>query len=373
MTLARTFALTLILVLAALPATEWKLALPGYRYAFPADHFSHPQFQTEWWYFTGNLQAADGGEYGYELTFFRQGRNAQPTMAENRWDTGQLYLAHLAFTDIGGNRFRHSERLNRGGPGLAGADEKTRKIWNGNWSVRLTGTHDWKLEAVHADFTLRLDLSSEKQPVLHGENGVHQKSAGVGKASHYISLTRLRTTGEIVLEGKRMQVRGSSWMDHEFFTHSMAGDQTGWDWFAIQLDDGTELMLYRLRRRDGSIEPLSGGTFVDRSGQTTRLRLEDFSLRQTGTWTSPESGANYPVEWEIAVPRAGLKLSAKPRIQAQELRSERKIGPSYWEGAMRFEGTREGKPVQGAGYLELTGYADEVDLSGGAKRGGMTR
>ncbi len=373
MNTTRALALLLTMLVTWLPAAEWKLALPGYRYAFPYDHFAHPGFRTEWWYFTGNVRSPDGRDFGYELTFFRQGRHPQPEPASGVWDSGELYLAHLALTDIGAQRFRHSERLNRAGPGLAGADRETRRIWNGNWSVRLVGNRNWELQAVHPDFTLHLHLVSEKAPVLHGENGIHRKSAGVGKASHYISLTRLRTSGELVLEGKRFAVNGSSWMDHEFFTHSMSDEQTGWDWFSIQLNDGTELMLYRLRNRDGGVDPFSGGTFVARDGQATRLQWKDIAFRNTAAWKSPESGAVYPVSWEIAFPRLGLSLAAQPRMQAQELRSERRIGPSYWEGAMRFSGARDGKPVSGVGYLELTGYADEVDLSGRAERGGMTR
>lgn len=367
--------LTLLLLLhaALLPAAEWKLALPGYRYSFPQDHFGHPEFQTEWWYFTGNVRGANGREFGFELTFFRQGRHATPAAATGAWDTSQLYLAHLALTDAGGKRFHHAERLNRPGPGLAGVDRETQRIWNGNWSARLTGPHDWQIAATHEAFQLRLDLRSAKPPVLHGENGVHQKAEGAGKASHYISLTRLLASGEIVLGEERYSVSGTAWMDHEFFTHSMSGEQTGWDWFAIQLEDGSEVMLYRLRRRDGSVEPISGGTFVAADGSSTRLQLADFTLHPTRTWTSPATGGRYPIAWDLEIPRFGLRLRAEPVLDAQELRSERKIGPSYWEGAMRFDGARAGKPVRGVGYLELTGYADEVNLSGSQARGGMTR
>ena len=371
----RTLIFPLVLAVSWLPAAEWKLALPGYRYAFPADHFGHPAFQTEWWYFTGNVKSPGGRVFGYELTFFRQGRKPPEadSSADGTWDTRELYLAHLALSDIDGNRFIHQERLNRHGPGIAGESRMEKQIWNGNWSVSLVSENVWRLVAVHPEFTLRLDLISEKAPVLHGDDGVHQKAEGAGRASHYVSLTRLRTSGEIVLEGEPVSVSGTSWMDHEFFTHSMAADQVGWDWFAIQLDDRSELMLYRLRRRDGSVEPLSGGTFVSPDGETTHLRLEDFSLVPMAEWKSPASGATYPISWKIRIPRFGLELKAIPRMQDQELRSERKIGPSYWEGAMRFEGTRHGTPVAGMGYLELTGYADVVNLSGAPVRGGMTR
>lgn len=359
----------------ALLAAEWKRALPGYRYAFPADHFDHPDFRTEWWYFTGNLATGSNRRFGYELTFFRQGLATAPPEAPstNAWDPSRLYLAHLALTDVEGSRFLHQERLNRPGPGLAGVDRKARRIWNGNWSVVLADDTTWHLEAVHAGFTLRLDLRSRKAPVIHGENGVHQKAAGEGRASQYISLTRLESSGEIAIGGNRLALTGTSWMDHEFFTHQMDAEQTGWDWFAIQLDDGTELMIYRLRRRDGSIEPLSGGTAIAADGTTEPLRLDEIRLTPRRTWKSPETGGDYPIAWTIEVPRLNLSLRAEPRLASQEFRSERNAGPSYWEGAMRFEGTREGRAIGGVGYLELTGYAGEVNLGDKRAPAGISR
>lgn len=368
-----------LIVLLACPvfAAEWKLALPGYHYSFPRDHFDHPGYRTEWWYFTGNLRASDGRDFGYELTFFRHGRRAFPEPSSGVWDTGELFLAHLALSDIRGEKFRHAERLNRAGPGLAGVDRETGRIWNGNWGVTLNEEHGWKLQAVGDDFTLSLDLRSEKAPVIHGENGVHRKAADPGKASHYISLTRLAAAGELRLEGRRFDVTGSSWMDHEFFTESMSGGQIGWDWFSIQLSDNTELMLYRLRLRDGGIDSHSGGTYIAADGASTPLKLSEITFKSTAAWKSPETGAVYPIAWQITIPRLGLELAARPRMEAQELTSKRKIGPSYWEGAMRFSGTRDGKAVTGAGYLELTGYAGDAGLHGGAgeasDRGGMTR
>ncbi|MCU0226384.1 MAG: hypothetical protein MUF01_01985 [Bryobacterales bacterium] len=352
-------------------SSPWRLALPGYRYQFPRDHMAHPDFQTEWWYFTGNLRDQRDSDFGYELTFFRQARQVAPD-ARAAWQTGQLYLAHFALTDVAGGGFEHRERLNRPGPGLAGADASTGRVWNGNWQAQLTGDHDWRLQAVDAGFAIELDLRSAKQPVLHGENGIHQKASEAGRASHYISLTRLETAGTLTVRGRRMAVRGLSWMDHEFFTSQLGGNQVGWDWFSIQLDDGAELMIYRLRRRDGSIEPLSGGSYVHPDGRWERLRLEDFTLRTRGVWTSPRTGGVYPTAWDIGVPRLHLRLTAQPLLDHQELVSERRLGPSYWEGLMQYQGTRQGKSLSGKGYLELTGYAGDVDLSG-QERGGLTR
>jgi predicted secreted hydrolase len=360
----------------AATAEPWRLALPGYLYEFPRDHMAHPEFQTEWWYFTGHLGAEkpggpQPGELGFELTFFRQGRQA-PEGGNATWQSGQFYLAHFALSDASNQQFRHWERLNRPGPGLAGADATHGRVWNGNWSAVLQGEHDWRIQAVEAGHAIDLQLRSHKPPVLHGKDGVHQKAAGDGRASHYISLTRMHAEGSYRFGGREQKVSGYSWMDHEFFTSQLNEDQVGWDWFSIQLDNNSELMLYRLRRRDGSIEPLSGGTWVRPDGSWEALRLADISLEPQKFWTSKRTGARYPIGWQIRIPRLELSLAAATRIDDQELTSERKLGPSYWEGLMSYRGTLRGEPVLGGGYLELTGYAEDVNLSG-ETRGGMSR
>src|SRR6266702_2773602 len=286
------------LLLAWVPsvAAQYKAALPGYRYEFPRDHFDHEEFQTEWWYTTGNLTAADGHRYGFELTFFRQGVDRDQSK-RNSWDIQDLYLAHLALSDLDGEKFYHAERTNRAGPGLAGIDKKQKRIWNGNWEIRWNGEEEI-LTVADEKFSLAFTLRSEKPPVIHGENGISQKAAGTGHASHYISFTRLRTRGTIAMAGKSIQVQGSSWMDHEFFTHSMETDQLGWDWLSVQLEDDTELMLYQFRRKDGSADPFSSGTYVDAEGRSVHLTASDFRLVPTGeTWTSGVTGATYPVAW----------------------------------------------------------------------------
>jgi predicted secreted hydrolase len=355
--------LALLTIGSPLPVlAQWRAAVPGYHYNFPRDHFNHPEFQTEWWYYTGNLRAADGHRFGFELTFFRQGveRNAPQ---ENMWSVRDLYLAHLALTDARGRKFYHFERLNRSGPGLAGVDAKSERIWNGNWQVRLTSGGQ-QLQAVSDEFSLRLDMNSPKPPVIHGKNGVSQKSEGAGKASHYVSFTRLLTRGTIELNGKQYAVEGSSWMDHEFFSSSMAEDEVGWDWLALQLADNSELMLYRLRRRDGSVEPYSSGTYVDAQGNGTFLALSDFTMQPAGAnWKSPNTHATYPTAWHVTVPRYGLALDITTPVQAQELESRSKAGPSYWEGAIDILGTRSNSPIRGVGYLEMTGYAANLRLS----------
>lgn len=339
----------------------YETALPGYRYQFPRDHFNHPGYQTEWWYYTGNLTAKDGRRFGFELTFFRQGTDRDPAK-DQTWDVRDLYLAHLALSDLDGSKFYHTERLNRRGPEIAGASEVQQRVWNGNWQVNWSGENQ-ELQAGDADFTLNLNLHSEKPPVIQGENSVSQKAAGAGEASHYISLTRLNTTGEIALGDKRYEVTGLAWMDHEFFTTQLDAGKLGWDWLSIQLSDHTELMLYHFRRKDGAVDPFSSGTYIDAQGKPTHLRATDFSLEAMGeSWKSPTTHATYPIGWKIQIPQLGISLEAKTPLASQELTGQSKLAPSYWEGAITLTGTRNERPSSGVGYLELTGYDSPMQI-----------
>jgi predicted secreted hydrolase len=353
-------AVAILLVLATLPlGAQYQTALPGYRYEFPRDHFNHPDYQTEWWYYTGNLRATDGHRFGFDLTFFRQAVSRDPAKTSD-WDIQDLYLAHLALSDLDAGRFYHTERLNRAGPGLAGASDQLSRVWNGNWQVRWSGQRQ-ELLALADNFTLQLTMNSAKPPVIHGQGGVSQKAAGTGHASHYISFTRLLTKGSIELNGKTYSVEGTSWMDHEFFTHSLAADQAGWDWLSLQLDDNTELMLYRFRRKDGSIDGFSSGTYVDAQGKSRFLSLGDFSMQPQGeTWTSAATRATYPIDWRVLVPSIGIDLRVSTPLRSQELVSGSGAGLSYWEGAITITGTRSGSPAHGVGYLEMTGYSRPV-------------
>ena len=342
-------------------AAEYRTALPGYRYQFPRDHFNHPDFQTEWWYYTGNLKSADGRRFGFELTFFRRAISRDPVKAAT-WEVRDLYLADLALSDVDGGKFYCAERINRSGPGIAGVNETSGRIWNGNWQVQWHDG-DQKLKAIDERFRLYLTLHAEKPPVIQGENGVSQKAVGPGRASHYISLTRLATSGAIEIGGKKIEVNGTSWMDHEFFTHQLESAQTGWDWLSIQLEDHTEITLFRIRRKDGSIDPYSAGTYVDAGGKTTHLRASDFRLEAVGEkWTSPLTGATYPIHWKIAIPKLEIELEAKTPLESQELAGKTKLAPNYWEGAIALNGQRNAQPLNGVGYLEMTGYDRPVQL-----------
>ena len=340
----------------------YEVAKPGYAYEFPRDHFNHPSFQTEWWYYTGNLRAADGHRFGYELTFFRQGVN-RATEAKSQWSVSDIYFAHLALSDLDGGKFYHTERLNRAGPGLAGASLEQARVWNGNWEVRWTNDEQ-RLRAVCDAFSLQFSMKSAKPPVMHGTNGVSQKAEGAGHASHYVSFTRLETGGTIRLGPKSFEVTGSSWMDHEFFTNSLSTDEAGWDWLSVQFQDQTELMLYRLRHKDGSVDRFSSGTYVKRDGQALHLNAADFQMLPTGeNWRSPSNGAVYPIAWQVAVPKLGLEFAVRTRLKSQEITGLRQQSPSYWEGAVEIQAKTNGGPQIGAGYLELTGYDSPLPLS----------
>jgi len=344
--------LTFWLLLVVSP--EYRQALPGYHYQFPRDHFEHPDFRTEWWYYTGNLRAADGHRYGFELVFFRQGERDTPRDNPSVWRIDDLYLAHLALTDIDGHRFLYRQRLNRAGPGIAGASFDQSRVWNGNWQAewdRATATQ--RLQALAEGIRFDLRLSPRKLPIIHGENGISQKASGAGKASHYVSFPRLEVSG--TLNG--IAVTGSAWMDHEWFTHQLEPNQRGWDWFSAQLADGSELMLFELRDNEGKIDPFSSGTYIAPDGKSKLLRRDDFHLQPLDYWKSSKTGARYPVRWRITVPSLKIDLECQAAIPEQELVPEEKGSPVYWEGAVTYRGTGSG-----VGYLEMTGYHAPVKL-----------
>jgi predicted secreted hydrolase len=342
--------------------SAYRPALPGYQYSFPRDNFNHPDFQTEWWYYTGNVKSTTGHAFGFQMTFFREAVD-RSQRKDSPWAVGDLYLAHLALSDIDNQSFYHRERLNREGPGIAGIDGATGRIWNGNWQIQRHGSRQ-DLEAVADSFTLRLALDALKPPVINGLNGISQKSKGIGHASHYISVTRLAASGNIEINGKVFAVEGTAWMDHEFFTQQLDPEQIGWDWLSLQLDDNTELMLFRLRKKDGTIDSYSSGTYVDASGKSRHLIAADFVLEPLAkNWTSPESGASYPIHWHVKVSSLGVDLDVTTPLARQEMTSTNRLAPTYWEGAIRLAGTRGRSPVAGVGYLEMTGYDRAISLN----------
>jgi predicted secreted hydrolase len=348
-------------VLAQQPAPQYREAKAGYRYSFPRDHFSHPDFKTEWWYYTGNVKSSDGRTFGFQLTFFRQAVQ-RGAAHDSPWAIEDLYLAHAALSDLSGGKFYHAERLNRAGPGIAGSSQETGRIWNGNWQAAWMGERQ-KLDVVAGEWAVYLTLKPQKPPVIHGQQGISRKGAAAGEASHYISFTRLTAMGAIELGGQSFTVEGTAWMDHEFFTSQLSPEQAGWDWLSVQLDDQTELMLFRLRRKDGSIDPFSAGTYVDRSGGSRHISSREFTMAPLGQqWASEATGASYPIRWQVSVPSLNLNLDVSTRLPQQEMTARAPASPNYWEGAIEITGTRTNVPVTGAGYLEMTGYDRPIRL-----------
>jgi predicted secreted hydrolase len=353
--LARSRAVAMLAV--ALLAVGYRYATEPRRFRFPRDHGSHPEYRVEWWYYTGNV-AASGRGFGYQLTFFRIGVDPAWLASASAWAPHDLLFAHLALTDRARRQFRFHERIQRPSLGMAGADTATCRVWIDDWSTTLEPdgrTHH--LRAAAPDFALDLRLISRKPPVVHGRDGLSRKSAAPGNASHYYSLTRLLTVGTIRAGADSFTVGGTSWMDHEFSTSQLDSTQVGWDWFSLQLSDDQELMLYQLRRRDGSIEPLSSGTWIAADGRGSYLPRSAFRIEATGHWRSPHSGATYPHGWRVRVPSRGLDVMVTPAIDDQELVGRSTGGVIYWEGSVAVAGTLRDRAVKGSGYVELTGYA----------------
>lgn len=326
-------------------------ALGMRQFSFPADHGAHPDFRNEWWYFTGNLETAEGRRFGYQLTVFRIALVPERRSSQSAWRSGQLYMGHFAVSDLDGEGFHAFERFARGGGLVAGVRNPPLEIWLDQWSIRAEQASGFplRLQAAQEDIAIDLTLTPEKPPVLNGEQGLSRKSDDPGNASYYYSMTRLRSVGSVTVAGKVQAVSGSSWLDREWSTSALADDQQGWDWFAIQLDDGRDLMLYRLRRKDGSVDPASSGTLVLADGAAVHLRREDIELEVLDHWTSPGTGIRYPARWRLAVPDRGLELTIQPLLANQEL----DVAVRYWEGAIQARGARG---ILGRGYMELAGY-----------------
>ena len=357
-------------------AAQFKLAVAPYTFAFPRDHNSHPAYATEWWYYTGHLTARDGRKFGYQLTWFRTAL-APEINRKSKWAARDLMFAHFALTDENGQKFYFTDRIGRANLGLNGADSssKTPRIWCGDWVLKFGGAtgETQKLRArgksdasatTGQSFALDLRQVALKPPTINGENGVSQKSAGRGRASHYYSYTRLQTSGTLVLGNQRLSVSGQSWFDHEYGSNQMDASQVGWDWFSLQLSDGRELMVYRLRLKNGKTEPYSSGTLVEKSGKARHLKLAEFQLTPLSRWKSPATGASYPAKWRVVLPREKIDLVVAPVVANQELRPSRTgANLAYWEGSVSARGTSKGRALNGVGYLEMTGYASAFGQS----------
>ncbi len=323
-------------------------------FQFPADHGPHPEFRNEWWYVTGNLADANGRSFGYQITLFRIALAPTPPEMDSAWRTNQVYMGHFALTDVGGQQHHAFERFSRAALGLAGAQAAPFRVWLEDWELAGTESDDFplRIRAREEDIAIELMLTTAKPMVLQGDRGLSQKSAEPGNASYYYSYTRLPTQGVIQIGQQQFKVSGTSWLDREWSTSALGPDQSGWDWFALQLDDGRDLMFYRLRHADGSMDAFSKGVLVAADGQARLLRWNDVELQPLDHWTSPHTGDRYPIRWRLRVPAEALDLTVTAKLADQEMR----LTVRYWEGAVSVAGRDGDRVVDGRGYLEMTRY-----------------
>ncbi len=341
-------------------ASKFKQALVPQAWQFPQDFGAHEAYQTEWWYYTGNLETAEGRDFGFQLTFFRQAL-AAPTVevaTGSDWRSNQIYSAHFTLSDVEQQQFYPYERFSRGRVGLAGAQATPYRVWLEDWSATELEPGKVRLQAKTDQVSLNLVVEQTLPPILQGDRGLSIKGLEPGNASYYYSLVQQPTSGTITVQGKPFQVTGLTWKDHEYSTSALTPGTVGWDWFSMQFDNGSALMLYLLRHEDGTLESTSARTYIAPSGETTPLSWRDWQVEVLDTWKSAKSGATYPAKWIIEIPKLNLNLQAQPLMPNQELNV---ATATYWEGAVQFKGSQAEQPLNGAGYVELTGYATRLD------------
>jgi predicted secreted hydrolase len=334
----------------------------AYEWKFPRDHGQHSAYQTEWWYFTGNLRTAAGRRFGYELTFFRQALAPAILLRPSPWAVRDAYIAHFAVTDVEKEKFHYDQKIARGTLNLAGANATALDVHLGDWFARRkisspndTGAGEIQLRAASAFGEINFILKTLQPPVFHGERGLLPNSSLPGDAAYYYSLVSLQTEGALKIGDESFRLHGLSWMDHEFFTPVANPEIIGWDWLSLHLSDSTAVMLANLRLANGANSSYSTGTFIQRDEPTQALTQRDFTLVPQGWWTSPLSGGKYPVAWKIEFLDYELRLSTP--VKNQELDTRRTTGKVYWEGCVAALGKKRVRDIRGEGYLEMTGYA----------------
>jgi predicted secreted hydrolase len=328
---------------------------------FPEDFGAHPDFRTEWWYYTGNLQTPERQHFGFELTVFRVGL-LPPTVelpTDSQWYNHSLYFAHFAVSDVSNDHFYAFERYSRPGPGLAGAQIDPYRVWLEDWNITEVAPGVYRLQAAQAEITLDLTLTDEMGVVLHGENGYSRGGENASNAAYYYSQPRLRADGFVQVDGVHYLVSGLAWKDHEFSSGLLDENQIGWDWFSLQFEDGPALMLFQLRERDGGTSASSSGTFIATDGTPQPVQNTDFQIAVQGEWRSPHTQGVYPAAWEVLLDKPDCLLEVHPWMADQEINFP---AATYWEGAVHFEGICNGTPTRGYGYIELTGYAGNLPL-----------
>ena len=345
---------------------------------FPRDRGPHPDYRQEWWYLTGNLDAVGGERFGFELTIFRfalaPGAPGAPGAESSAWRARQIYLGHFAVTDVARHSFRFAVKRARGALGLAGATTDPFRVWVGNWQIgegtppgasqtEAAADHpEWRVQAAGQGYVLSLTAQPLMSAVLNGERGLSRKSGEPGNATYYYSIPRVAVQGTIVRDGRPLQVHGLAWLDREWGSGTLGPQEVGWDWFGLQLGDGSCLMFYSLRDRSGTEDPYSAGTWVDADGRARPLSRGDVRI-EVLEYRTDERGTRYPSRWRLVSPALGLDVNIHPVVADQELVTS----PRYWEGAVDVSGTRAGRPLAGRGYVELVGYAERTAGLGGIR------
>ncbi len=346
-------ALVIIIILCQFLYSENKI-----KYQFPKDHFAHKGFQTEWWYYTGHLRSSNGQKFGYELTFFKVEWSKYKNERPPDWNPRPVYLAHFALSDIQNKKFYYSEKISRPLGNISGANTKKYHLWNNDWSVKaIRNTH--YLKAQSNNFSISLQLTPQKHPVIHGKNGKSLKSNNKNDFSFYYSYTNLSTIGTISLNGTAHQCTGLSWMDHEWMSNRQFYNNSSpkWDWFSIQLNNNTEIMFYIIRDNKNNPISVSSGSIVDPIGNKTHLSNSDVRIKPLDYWQSPLTNGKYPIKWQFSIPKKNIKLIITPFFKNQELITKKSTRIIYWEGAVKVNGSINNTKITGQGYVEMTGYA----------------
>lgn len=337
---------------------HFRKAMTPQTWHFPEDFGPHNDYQTEWWYYTGNLESEEGRPFGFQLTFFRQALMSNPEITASHMRSNQIYSAHFTVSDLRAHQFYPFERFSRGAIDLAGAESTPFHVWLQDWSATELEPGKVRLQAKATNAILDLVVTQTLPPILHGNQGLSVKGYEPGNASYYYSLVQQPTTGTLTLNEKTYTVNGLTWKDHEYSTSALTPGTVGWDWFSMQFDNGSALMLYLLRREDGTLESTSAGTFIAADQTTQSLSGQDWTVNVLDTWKSTKSKAVYPSKWRIEIPKLNLTVQGKSMLADQELNTST---ATYWEGAVAFEGSLNEQPLRGKGYVELTGYADRLD------------
>ena len=347
-------------------------ALPLRTLQFPRDHGSHPDLRTEWWYITGHA-VAGGREWGFQVTFFRSRVDVAQGL-RSAFAARQLLFAHAAVTDLQGQRLLHDQRIARAGFGVAQASEADTAVRLQDWSLvrsnidpaagpDTTGARSRYSARIQGEqFGLQLQFDSTQPVLLQGRQGLSRKGPDAEQASYYYSQPQLTVSGTIALGSERVAInpaQARAWMDHEWSEALLHPDAQGWDWIGMNLLDGSALTAFRLRRADGTALWAGGSWRAGSQATAKAFGASEVVFTPLRFWTSPQSGARYPVQWRVQTPAGTFEV--RSLLDSQELDSSASTGAIYWEGLSELREADSGKVV-GRGYLEMTGYAKALRL-----------